>query len=170
MGEGACRPLHDRRLDGSRLTIPRVCRDAYGGAATLSADLAGCVLLTPPGVWERVLADLQRLSARNQHALDLFRFHAGSAVTVAVDGRGRLVIPEIHMHWAGLEPGGSVLVLAVGDAGQIWEPGRLAQRLDVATEELRAVDARLLREQLPLVVDTRDWNGHGRPHSPRRKP
>ncbi|NSW54537.1 MAG: hypothetical protein HPY44_00870 [Armatimonadetes bacterium] len=170
MGDSACRPLQVRRLDGSRLTIPRACRDAYAGEATLAADLAGCVVLTPPGIWERVLADLQKLSARNRHALELFRFHSVSAVTVAVDSRGRLVIPDIHLHWAGLERGGSVLVLAVGDAAQIWEPRRLAQRLDLAKEELRALDAHLLREQLPLVVDTRDWDRHGRPHALRRKP
>lgn len=148
MAGRASPPVIERRLDGARLTLPQTARAALDRRAALSADLAGCVLLMPPGLWDEMLPLLQACSSRSHHAAELFRLLAASETSVPVDYRGRLTIPRLHMEWAGLSPDKPVIVVALGQIVEVWDPRRLAMRLRIANRNLRELNTSILREQL----------------------
>jgi DNA-binding transcriptional regulator/RsmH inhibitor MraZ len=147
----ACLPVENRRLDGTRLTLPAGCRSSFETDAAVAADVLGCVLVTPPSVWEDTLALLRQQSEYSHHASELFRFFAASETTAPLDNRGRLVIPRLHMQWARLTPDGPVVVASLGYVIQVWNPEELGIQLRTANFRLRMMDVELLREQLSLL-------------------
>jgi len=126
-------------------------RQTLGNPIAVSADLSGCVLMTPPGLWQEMLPMLQGCAAADHQAKELFRFYAASETPAKVDGRGRVTIPQLHMEWARLAAGGPVVVVALGRTARVWEPRRLALHLRMANKHLRSLESRVLREQLRLL-------------------
>jgi len=146
-----CTPAVERCLDGSRLTLPRGCREVFGDTAAVTADLVGCILVTPPALWDELLPSLREQSQVSHHAEQLFRFLSASEASVPVDERGRIVIPRLHLEWAGMSPNKAVVVVALGRMAEIWEPRRLSMHLTLARRKLRDLDSHLFREQLNLL-------------------
>ena len=151
MTERSCLPAVERCLDGSRLTLPRGCRENLGNTVAICAELVGCALVTTPELWQEMLPALQEQSSVSHHATELFRFYSASETLVSVDERGRMMIPSLHMQWAGLSPDGPAIVVALGRVVQVWAPRRLALHLNRANRDLRNLDSNILREQLSLA-------------------
>ncbi len=148
MSGSAGAPLATRRLDDTRLTLPRSAHRVLGAHAALAADAAGCILALTPAVWDDTLPLLQQLSAHDASAAALFRLLAASETVAAIDGRGRLSLPRLHMEWAGLIAAGPVVVVVLGAGVQVWEPERLAAHLATASRRLRDLKSDRLRQQL----------------------
>ena len=148
-----CLPVLARALDGARITLPQSVRLALGSQAAVSAEPSGSILIASPRLWAQVLPQLQRQAAATHHAAELFRLLAASESTVRVDVRGRLTVPPLLMEWAGLCPGHDAVLVVIGGAIQVWDPGRLSRLLRLANQMLRSLSTHILREQLPLVEE-----------------
>ena len=81
---------------------------------------------------DALLADLPDYSdERDQLSVALY----GESQTLAIDGDGRIVLPEILRNHAGLE--GRATFVGLGDKFQIWEPERFEDRRRRAREKVK---------------------------------
>jgi DNA-binding transcriptional regulator/RsmH inhibitor MraZ len=159
MAQHTCPPIYERQLDDGRLTLPEALHARLGGSVVAVADLSGSVLLTGDGGWEAMLPALQECSAHSRHATELFHVLSATQARVMVDARGRLTIPRLHMEWAGLMPDRTVLLLALHDGVQVWDPRRFSSLLNAAGRHLRRLSAHVLRDQLALFPDASPQEG-----------
>ena len=114
-----------------RMTIPTRHREALVEACSLQVTLTrhpdGCVLLYPRPVWlerRKVLANLP-FSARA-----LQRIVMGSAVDLAVDAAGRLLIPSELRTFCTLER--DVALVGMGEHFELWNADKLKAQEEAA--------------------------------------
>ena len=114
-----------------RMTIPTRHREALVEACSLQVTLTrhpdGCVLLYPRPVWlerRKALANLP-FSARA-----LQRIVMGSAVDLAVDAAGRLLIPSELRTFCTLER--DVALVGMGEHFELWNADKLKAQEEAA--------------------------------------
>lgn len=105
--------------------------------------LGPCLTLYPRVEWEKVLDRLARQKARTdpdqrRHYLQLMEHTAETAV----DGQGRITIPQHLAERAGLER--EVVFVGAGEVIEMWDPGRYRDYVGAADEEFDEWLARFL--------------------------
>ncbi len=81
-----------------------------------------CLVLYPKPEWDRVNAEMSRLSRYNrEHQLFQRKFMMGAS-GVELDKTGRLLIPSILMEFAGIEAGdkNDIIISGLGEKIEIW--------------------------------------------------
>jgi MraZ protein len=126
-----------------RLSIPAKFRDIirndYDGKLIVVPDRADtCLQVYPLAEWEQQEARLRQMSSFNSETRKLSRLFFSHARDAALDGVGRILIPQETREQAGL--GRDVLIVAGGERHfEVWDRGRLHEFELGSQHELRAV-------------------------------
>lgn len=136
-----------------RLGLPPELLDlltAAGQDLVLAKERSGCLSLWTAATWKPRLdaaVDVLRsklaagsLSQRIDQVQDLGRLLSTRQRTIALAGRGRLVIPEGFREFLGVEPGGELLVVGAAVCVELWNPVAWA---DFITAEMPAFRQRI---------------------------
>jgi DNA-binding transcriptional regulator/RsmH inhibitor MraZ len=153
MSEPRCRTLFERRLDAGRVVLPQNLRDALGPRIGLAADISGSILLTTASSSQALLEDLLTCSQQHHQSGELYRLLASTYAEDGLDERGRLLLPHLHREWAGIGADSEVLLLALGEGIQVWDPLRLDRLLRVSQRHLRELHNVAPRDQFRLFED-----------------
>jgi MraZ protein len=118
-----------------RLAIPPELLEpllAAGPKLVLAKERAGCLSLWSAAAWKPRLdaaVDVIRtklaeglLTTRVGQVQDLGRLLSTRQQTIALAGRGRLVLPEGFREFLGVEPGGDVMVVGAAVCVELWQP------------------------------------------------
>ena len=128
---------HPCRIDAKgRLMFPAKLRKQLDGVIhhglVVNRDIfEGCLVLYPKPEWDKVNAEMARLSRYNRkHQLFQRKFMKG-ATLVEVDSAGRLLVPAALLSHAGLESGqaGDCVVTGLGEKIEVWSKARFEEQV-----------------------------------------
>ena len=85
---------------------------------TINRGLEKCLTMYPQEVWDRVVADFDRLSYYNQKERQFLRYFFGGATHVSTDSVDRVNLPKTLSEWAGVQK--EVVLVAMRDKIEIW--------------------------------------------------
>lgn len=118
-----------------RLAVPPELLDpllADGSKLVLAKERAGCLSLWSAATWKpRLDAAVEVIRSKMQAGLltqrvgqlqDIGRLLSTRHKTVALAGRGRLVLPEGFREFLGVEPGGDLMVVGAAVCVELWQP------------------------------------------------
>ncbi len=123
-GTNMFRGINAIHIDGKgRLAIPTRYRDVLGAEAdnnlVLTIDTEEtCLLLYPLKQWQVIEEKIQRLPSFDPVARRIQRLLIGHATDVALDGAGRLLLPQVLRDYAQLEK--RVLMIGQGAKFELW--------------------------------------------------
>jgi MraZ protein len=134
---------HQNRLDAKgRVSIPAPLRTPIKNAEGIVSLVLrpshkhACIECWPPEVFEALSAPLQKLDMFSEEQDDLAATLFADAYPVDSDKEGRIIVPEVLKHHAGLIEG--VVFMGLGRTFQIWEPAAAERRRAEARERVRA--------------------------------
>ena len=103
-----------------RVAVPVRHRPRLAAGATLARWLDGCLGLFPQDEWTALSEKIAGLPVTNSQARAFARFMFSGAVETELDRQGRLLVPGYLREYAGLEPGGEVLVVGAHSRIELW--------------------------------------------------
>lgn len=163
---------YHHRIDGKgRLPVPATFRRALAGQGVSSVVvtlLDQCLAAYSPGEWSRLEAQLRALPAFSRPVKALTRLLASRAADCAFDVQGRILLPPVLRHGAGL--GQDVVVVGVLNRFEVWAPESWESFL---RESERLLDDVALDVQWPLpptAPPSHSERDPSRPALPQRKP
>jgi MraZ protein len=106
--------------DKGRVTIPARYREELEEGAYVTRGLDGCLVLYPEPEWKALTEKVKALPMTDRRARDFRRFFFGSAVDVAPDRQGRILLPSYLREYASL--GSEVTVVGMDTYVEIWNP------------------------------------------------
>lgn len=111
--------------DKARLAIPASYRQALDAAGDrrliLVRSIAGkCIQAWPEEDWLEYEDRILNQPASNPMVLNLLRFQVASNAPVEPDNHGRVVLPPTLRAYAGIEPGGEVVIASMAKRFEIW--------------------------------------------------
>ncbi len=138
---------YDHTLDEKkRVSLPKAFRSQLGKRMVLARGLDNCLSLYSKVAWERMAEKLQELSYAQADARGFNRFILSGAVEVEADGAGRILIPEHHKEFAGLQK--NVIFAGVSDRVEVWDQAkwktykaRIEKQADALAEKLGEIGA-----------------------------
>lgn len=85
-----------------------------------------CLVLYPKPEWDRVNAEMSRLSRYNRKHQAFQRKFMKGATLIELDATGRMLIPSALMSYAGIDPAGDneVIVTGVLEKIEVWNAKR----------------------------------------------
>ena len=105
-----------------RVAVPARFRPRLAAGATLARWLDGCLGLFPQDEWETLSARIAALPVTNPQARAFGRFMFSGAVEADLDRQGRVLIPGYLHEYAGIAPGGEVVVVGSHSRVELWAP------------------------------------------------
>ncbi len=105
-----------------RLAIPARFRPRLAAGATLAKWLDRCVALFPPDEWEQLSAKVAALPVTNPDGRAFSRFMFSGAAETELDRQGRVLVPGYLREYAGIAPGGEVVVVGAHSRVELWAP------------------------------------------------
>ena len=111
---------HSYQLDTKgRVSLPARFREAFADGAYLTLGHDGCVFAFPKKEWERTIEQVEAWPLQDAQSRAYARMFFGYAEPVALDGQGRLLIPQRIRSLAGIAR--DAVVLGVKDRMEIWD-------------------------------------------------
>ena len=102
-----------------RLALPAKFRKELGKTVVITRGLDSCLIVYPLKEW-RVMSDkLGKLPLSQTEARGFARVMLSGAMTVGVDGLGRVLIPEYLKGYAGLKK--NVIICGLYNRLEIWD-------------------------------------------------
>lgn len=126
--------------DKSRLAIPASYRQALDASGdrrliVVKSTSGPCLMAWPQGDWEAYEDKILALAASDQTVLKLLRFQVAGNAQVEPDSHGRVVLPPTLRAYAGIDPGGEVVVASLINRFEIWaRPRWIAQQEKIADD------------------------------------
>jgi len=112
----------DHTLDAkNRLTVPAKFRSTLAGTVFLVKGAEPCLSVYPAVTYEAIAqAALARMTPLSAQKRELARLFFANAMSVELDGAGRIMLPSRFMEHAGI---GSrdVVVAGAGDCLELWD-------------------------------------------------
>src|SRR5579872_1356311 len=108
---------YERALDDKgRVTLPAKLRSTLlESELHIAKSVDGCLALYASEEFARQAAEIQKLASGDREDRILARAWSSSVYEVEVDSQGRVAVPTELRAYAGLEPGGSVVVIGFGN-------------------------------------------------------
>ena len=129
-----------------RVSLPKPFRSALGKKMVMTRGLDNCLFMYSRASWEKVATKLQELSFAQADTRGFNRFMLSGAAEVAVEGAGRILIPEHQKQFAGLKK--NVVFAGVSDRVEIWDAekwnnykSRIERQADRLAEKLGEIGA-----------------------------
>jgi MraZ protein len=120
--------------DKGRLKMPAEFVHGLGSSFTITRGYRGCLWILPETEWQVLSKKLESERLIDQRASTLQRYFIGSAVTVSLDGQGRLAIPQVLRDRADIHH--EVMVVGVGTKIEVWAKDKLAEEEALVSDEL----------------------------------
>ena len=131
LGEYHCRIDAKGRVSFPAKLRKQLDRVLHDGLVVNRDIFEGCLVIYPKPEWDKVNAEMSRLSRYDRsHQLFQRKFMKG-ATLVEVDGSGRLLVPAALLGHAGLEAGkaGDCVVTGLGEKIEVWSKPRFEQQV-----------------------------------------
>lgn len=132
--------------DKKRVSLPKSFAKALGKKMVMTRGLDSCLFLFSTENWEKVAGKLQELSFAAADTRGFNRFLLSGAVEVEPDASGRILIGDVHKHFAGLKK--TVVFAGVSDRVEIWDAtswkqykARIEKQADAMAEKLGEIGA-----------------------------
>ncbi len=103
-----------------RVAVPIRFRARLAAGATLARWLDGCLGLFPQDEWLSLSEKIAALPVTNSQARAFARFMFSGAVEADLDRQGRILVPGYLREYAGIAPGGEVLVVGAHSRIELW--------------------------------------------------
>jgi MraZ protein len=112
------------RMDGRCLVLPKDVGDQLGKAETmlLTPGPDNCLWLVTRTGAARVLERVEKSGAADREVQAFRRFYYSQTEKAAVDGPGKLTVPEKLAEYAGL--GADVVLIGIDDHFELWDAAR----------------------------------------------
>lgn len=114
----------EHRLDTkARLVLPAKFREKLGDTLVAAIGMENCIALYSQEEWDTFTSWLRTDSfLSNERTRRLNRVILSNAYELAVDGAGRILLPNILREYASLEQ--EVVVNGVNDHAEVWDKTR----------------------------------------------
>lgn len=123
-----------------RLNFPAKMREEMGESFIVTRWLDDCLVVFPPGEWDRIATMLSEKSMVKSRNLQRFLF-SGAAEAVP-DKQGRILIPQPLREHAGLDK--DIVVIGANRHAEIWD----AKAWEAMTQSLDSESAAAAMEEL----------------------
>jgi MraZ protein len=120
--------------DKGRLKMPADFVHGLGSAFTITRGQRGNLWILPEAEWRVLSKKLESEHLIDQRALTLQRYFIGSAVTVSLDGQGRLSVPPVLRDYAGIQH--EVMVVGIGPKIELWSAAKWQEYERQVSDEL----------------------------------
>ena len=121
--------------EGSRIALPKKLRDQIlGDEVVMSRGFEKCIFIYDKEDWMREAQKQVENPITDVKTRDIKRYMYASASETAVDGQGRLVLPNNLKDYAGIKK--STAVIGAGDHIEVWD-------LDAWKTHLQKISAEL---------------------------
>lgn len=105
--------------DKGRMAVPAKFRDKLKKGAVVTRGLDNCLFLYTKEAWEKIAVKLANLPFGQANARALSRLMLAGAMDVAIDGQGRINLPDYLCEYAGLKK--KAIVAGLFDRLEIWD-------------------------------------------------
>ncbi len=106
----------------NRMSLPVKFRKEMGKVVVLAPGLDHCIFMFTKDQWKTISAKLADSSMLQADSRSFNRFMFGGAIEAAVDGAGRILVPDFLKERAGLRS--KVAVIGVETRAEIWDEKR----------------------------------------------
>ena len=131
-----------------RMAVPARYRDSLSSNLVLTIDTEErCLLLYLEDEWRNIEASLQKLPSFNPAARRIQRLLSGHATDLALDGQGRILLPQELRQYAAIQK--QAVLIGQGNKFEIWDDALWHEK-----RELWLSDDTKLQEQLPDEMKT----------------
>ena len=131
-----------------RVAIPAKMRAALNPEAkntfTVTRGFEKCVFLYPLDHWAKMETEMRGLNVYNRESRNFLRTILMWADEVVLDGQGRVGIAKPLMEFAGIEAGGTALIIGSLDHIEIWDPHTFENYVDEHVDEYEALAERVM--------------------------
>lgn len=120
--------------DKGRLKMPAEFVHGLGSSFTITRGQRGSLWILPEAEWRALSKKLESEHLIDQRALTLQRYFIGSAVTISLDGQGRLSVPTVLRDYAGIQH--EVMVVGIGPKIELWSVAKWQEYESQISDEL----------------------------------
>lgn len=113
--------------DKKRTAIPKKIREELGEQIIITRGYEKCLVLINKRLWEKVAGEVISGSFINKNIRDTSRFLVGSAVEVAPDEQGRVIIPARLHQYAKLKR--DLVYVGLVNWVEVWDRAEWEKRL-----------------------------------------
>jgi MraZ protein len=107
-------------IDGKgRLALPVKFRNALGEGAVVTRGLDKCLFVYTAAAWQKLAEKLAALPFSQANSRAFTRLMLAGAMDVALDGQGRVVLPQYLREYAGLDK--ETVVAGLYDRLEVWD-------------------------------------------------
>ncbi len=120
-----------------RVAIPAKFKDALGVGTIITRGLDNCLFLFATKEWEALAAKLVALPLAQANSRAFVRLMLAGAMDVALDGQGRILVPDYLRKYAGLSK--EVTFAGLHSRAEIWDSSRWTEykrKTEGASEEI----------------------------------
>lgn len=123
--------------EGSRIALPKKLREQIrGDELILSRGFEKCVFIYDKEDWITEAGKQVSSPINDKRTRELKRYMYASAVDVAIDTQGRVVLPVSLKEYAGLDK--KTVVIGAGDHIEVWDFDTWKEYLEKISEDLAA--------------------------------
>ncbi|MDD5750516.1 MAG: division/cell wall cluster transcriptional repressor MraZ [Candidatus Pacebacteria bacterium] len=105
--------------DKKRLAVPVKFRASLGKKAVITRGLDNCLFMFPLKEWAVLAKKLSQMPLAQADARGFARIMLAGAMEVAIDGLGRILVPDYLKEYAGLSK--KVVVAGLYNRVEIWD-------------------------------------------------
>lgn len=120
-----------------RIAIPVKFREKLGDAAIVTRGLDDCLFLFSKQEWESLAAKLTALPLAQANSRAFVRLMLAGAADVALDGQGRILVPDYLRQYANLKK--EAVIAGLMNRAEIWEAGaweKYTAKTEAASDEI----------------------------------
>ena len=142
---------YDCKIDSKgRMRLPSSLMEQLGTegphAFVMNRGMEKCLTLYPKGVWDVIIARVNKLNIYKKKNREFLRFIYRGATELSPDGSDRILLPKRLIEYAGIEK--DIILFAINDRVEIWAKEQYDRLLeeepenfsDLAEEVMGAVD------------------------------
>jgi len=107
-----------------RITIPARFRETINERVVVTRGLDRCLTLYPLTMWNEIAQKINTLPITDPRGRALRRVFFADAVNVALDSKGRILLPESLREYAGLNLAADVVVVGLDRFLELWNVKR----------------------------------------------
>lgn len=124
-----------------RLALPSKFRGELGDKVIITKGLEGCLVIYTEKEWEISSSKLANLPVSQVEARAFSRFQLASAMEVALDKLGRILIPDYLKNYAGLKK--NVMICGLSTRLEVWDSEKWADYSKNAEKEVEEMVSKL---------------------------
>ncbi len=124
-----------------QVSFPKRFRSELGDRLVLTKGLENCLIVVSQNNWQTLLEGTKGLPFINKESRELQRFLLGNAFELAIDTKGRVLIPEFLREYANLKE--DIVFVGIDRFVEIWskenwtkEQKNLSQNIELIAEKL----------------------------------